>query len=40
MLYELGNLDRLVEAAMTHLQLHHRTPGSRGEHAPESDDIQ
>ncbi|GAA3518444.1 hypothetical protein FHR32_006162 [Streptosporangium album] len=30
MLYELGNLARLVDAAMTRLQLHHRTPDGRG----------
>jgi hypothetical protein len=39
MLYELGNLARLVDAAMTRLQLHHRAPGSRGKHVLETDDI-
>ncbi|WP_371779824.1 hypothetical protein [Streptosporangium subroseum] len=39
MLHELGNLGRLVDEAMTCLQLHHRTPNSRGKHAPETDDI-
>ncbi|GLX00991.1 hypothetical protein [Microtetraspora sp. NBRC 16547] len=40
MLYELGNLGRLVDEAMTHLQLRHRTPDSRERDSPESDDIQ
>ncbi|WP_406311274.1 hypothetical protein OHA77_20835 [Streptosporangium sp. NBC_01639] len=39
MLYELGNLGRLVDAAMTRLQLHHRASGSRGKRAPETGDI-
>ncbi|WP_344918736.1 hypothetical protein [Streptosporangium oxazolinicum] len=39
MLYELGNLGRLVDAAITRLQLHHRTPGSRGKHPLRTDDI-
>ncbi|MFC7604654.1 hypothetical protein ACFQVD_31550 [Streptosporangium amethystogenes subsp. fukuiense] len=39
MLYELGNLGRLVDAAMTRLQLHHRTPGGRGKHVPKTDDT-
>ncbi|WP_433363068.1 hypothetical protein [Streptosporangium sp. CA-115845] len=34
MLYELGNLGRLVDAALTRLQSHHRTPGSHGKRAP------
>ncbi|MER6824841.1 hypothetical protein ABT352_02475 [Streptosporangium sp. NPDC000563] len=38
MLYELGNLGRLVDAALARLQSH-RTPGSRGKHAPQTDDT-
>ncbi|WP_413224953.1 hypothetical protein [Streptosporangium longisporum] len=39
MLYELGNLGRLVDAAMARLQVHHRTSGNRGKHAPETGDT-
>jgi hypothetical protein len=39
MLYELGNLGRLVDAAMTRLQFRHSTSGSRGEHAAEPGNI-
>ncbi|MGS2645033.1 hypothetical protein [Streptosporangium sp. G12] len=39
MLYELGNLGRLVDAAMARLQVHHRTSDSRGKHVLRTDDI-
>ncbi|MFF3437557.1 hypothetical protein [Streptosporangium sp. NPDC002721] len=39
MLYELGNLGRLVDAALTRLQVHHRTSNSRGNHVLRTDDI-
>lgn len=39
MLYELGNLGRLVDAALARLQGHHRTPGSHGKRAPQTDHI-
>ncbi|WP_440071397.1 hypothetical protein [Streptosporangium sp. OZ121] len=39
MLYELGNLGRLVDAAMARLQVHHRTSDSRGKHTLQTDDI-
>ncbi|MEU4535708.1 hypothetical protein AB0G15_12685 [Streptosporangium sp. NPDC023825] len=32
MLYELGNLGRLVDEAITRLQFRHQDPGSRGNH--------
>lgn len=39
MLYGLGSLARLADAAMTRLRLHHRTPNGRGKHAPETGDT-
>ncbi|WP_440101263.1 hypothetical protein [Streptosporangium sp. H16] len=39
MLYELGNLGRLVDAAMARLQGHHRPQGSHGKHTLQTDDI-
>jgi hypothetical protein len=39
MLYELGNLGRMVDAAPARLQVHHRTSGSRGKRAPETGDT-
>ncbi|WP_440069779.1 hypothetical protein [Streptosporangium sp. OZ121] len=39
MLYELGNLGRLVDAALARLQGHHRTPGSHGKRTPQTDHI-
>ncbi|MGJ6969814.1 hypothetical protein ACSDR0_48880 [Streptosporangium sp. G11] len=39
MLYELGNLGRLVDAALARLQVHHHTPDSRGKHVLRTDDI-
>ncbi|MER5644874.1 hypothetical protein [Streptosporangium sp. NPDC002524] len=39
MLYELGNLGRLVDAALARLQGHHRTPGSHGKRTPQTGHI-
>ncbi|MEU4407704.1 hypothetical protein AB0F88_24565 [Streptosporangium sp. NPDC023963] len=39
MLYELGNLGRLVDAALARLQAHHHTSDSRGKHMLRTDDI-